>query len=215
MPDLHPSERPGTQQPSGPVSGALKALTGVGVGACLFWLPAERALPEDSYGLQEYGIRIVSDLLERRVMSSAETTTRPPRNSHGPILPTRLAHALSAIAQTLPNPWDESTDYFIPFSAEIDGSKPANADTLRRALDIGGHFHLDLASVDLTATGANSGDDTVAKGFALLDVVMKATLSDITRVTARAPGVTRVRTWVLGRFAKDWLVGLRTESTET
>ncbi|HKE93609.1 MAG TPA: hypothetical protein VKB34_04820, partial [Povalibacter sp.] len=84
-----------------------------------------------------------------------------------------------------------------------------------QVLDVGGHFHLDLASVDLTATGANFSDETFAKGFALLDVVMKATLKDITRVTARAPGTTRVRTWVLGKFAKGWLVGLRTESTET
>jgi hypothetical protein len=148
-------------------------------------------------------------------MSSTGTPKKSPRNSHGPLLPARLAHAFSAIAQTLPNPWDESTDYFVPFSAELDASKPMNAESLRPALDVSGHFQLDLASVDLTATGANFGDDTLARGFALLDVVMKATLSDITRVTARAPGATRVRTWVLGRFAKGWLVGLRTESTET
>lgn len=148
-------------------------------------------------------------------MSSTATTRKSPRNSHGPILPTRLAHALSAIAQTLPNPWDESTDYFVPFAAEIAASKPTNAESIRQALDIGGHFHLDLASVDLTAAGANFGDDILARGFALVDVVMKATLTDITRVRAWAPGATRVRTWVLGRFAKGWLVGLRTESTET
>ena len=148
-------------------------------------------------------------------MGNTGTTKKSPRNSHGSILPTRLAHALSAIAQSLPNPWDESTDFFVPFSAELDISKPTNADSLRQALDVGEHFQLDLASVDLTATGANFGDETLAKGFALLDAVMKATLSDIKRVTARAPGATRVRTWVLGRFAKDWLVGLRSESTET
>ena len=148
-------------------------------------------------------------------MGSAKITMKSPRNGHGSILPTRLAHALSAIAQTLPNPWDESTDYFVPFSAEFDASKPVNSNSLRQALDVGAHFQLDLASVDLTSTGANLGDDALAKGFALLDVVMKATLKDITRVTARAPGAIRVRTWVLGRFAEDWLVGLRTESTET
>jgi hypothetical protein len=42
-----------------------------------------------------------------------------------------------------------------------------------------------------------------------------STLTDLTRVSARAPGVVRVRTWVLGRLAGGWLVGLRTESTET
>jgi hypothetical protein len=146
---------------------------------------------------------------------SSTGNTKQPRNSHGPALPTRLAQALSAIAQTLPNPWDESTDYFKPFFAELAASQPMTADSLRQALEVGGHFHLDLAPVDLTATGTNFGDKTLAEGFALLDVVMKATLTDITRVSARATGVTRVRTWVLGRFQGDWLVGLRTESTET
>lgn len=148
-------------------------------------------------------------------MSSTASVKKSPRIGVGPILPARLAHALGSIAQTLPNPWDESTDYFLSFSAAIDASLPTNADTLRQALKVGGRYQLDLAPVDLTAAGANFGDDTIAKGFALLDVVMKATLTDITRVSARAPGVTRVRTWVLGRFANGWLVGLRTESTET
>ncbi len=44
---------------------------------------------------------------------------------------------------------------------------------------------------------------------------MKATLTDTRRVSARAPGVVRVRTWLVGRFTGGWLVGLRTESTET
>jgi hypothetical protein len=151
-------------------------------------------------------------------MSSTATkkpTRNSPRNSLGPILPKRLAHALSTLAQTLPNPWDESTDYFSPFSAEFAESEPMTADSLRKALDVGSHFHLDLAPVDLTATGAEMGDATLAKGFAALDSVMKATLSSITRVSARGSGVVRVRTWVIGRFPGGWLVGLRTESTET
>ena len=148
-------------------------------------------------------------------MNKVAITKKPPRNSQGPILPARLAHALGAIAQTLPNPWDESTDYFTGFFAEIDAAKPTNADSLRDALHVGGHYHLDLTPVDLTSTGVNFGDVTLAKGFALLDTVMKGTLTDITRVTARAPGVMRVRTWVLGRFSLGWVVGLRTESTET
>jgi len=146
---------------------------------------------------------------------TAEITKKSPRNSHGPILPTRLAHAFSAIAQTLPNPWDESTDYFTPFFTQFAASQPMSAESLRQPLEVGGHFHLDLAPVDLKATGTNFGDETLAQGFTLLDAVMKATLSDITRVTARAPGATRVRTWIVGKFGGSWLVGLRTESTET
>jgi hypothetical protein len=49
----------------------------------------------------------------------------------------------------------------------------------------------------------------------MLGAIMNATLTDLTRVTARAPGVVRVRTWVIGRLKSGWLVGLRTESTET
>ena len=44
---------------------------------------------------------------------------------------------------------------------------------------------------------------------------MSATLTDIQVVWARAPGVIRVRTWFVGRLGAEWLVGLRTESTET
>lgn len=137
------------------------------------------------------------------------------RTTKSPIPSERLAHALGVLAQTLPNPWDESTDYFSPFAVEFADSKPMTAESLGVALGIGAHFHLDLAAVDLTATGAQMGDAVLAQGFALLDTVMKATLTNITRVSARAPGITRVRTWVLGRLRGGWLVGLRTESTET
>lgn len=130
-------------------------------------------------------------------------------------MPKRLAQALSVLSETLPNPWDESTDYFTPFAAELADDQPLGAETLRHALQIGDRYQIDLAAVDLTATGVDFGDETAAQGFHLVDLVMKATLSEITRVTARAHGVVRVRTWVLGRFKPGWLIGLRTESTET
>ena len=135
------------------------------------------------------------------------------RNSSGASLPARLAHALSALAATLPNPWDESTDYFTPFHAPLDAKQPLDAGTLRDALDVGDRYHLDLAGVDLAEIADDWGGDAGA-GFRALDAVMKATLTDITRVSARARGVVRVRTWLIGRF-QGWLVGLRTETTET
>jgi len=139
-----------------------------------------------------------------------------PRNATGPTLPARLAQALSVIAETLPNPWDESTDYFTPFHAELAEEHPLDAAHLRGALHIGAHYSVDLASVDLAATGADIGSEELAAGFRVLDAAMRATLSSVTRVTARAPGVVRVRTWVLGRLpGTGSLVGLRTESTET
>ena len=135
------------------------------------------------------------------------------RKGGGPALPQRLAHALSALASGLPNPWDESTDYFTPFYAEFAAESPLDPESLRVALDVGERYRLDLDYVDLSAIGADWGGET-GNRFRLLDAAMKATLTDITRVSARATGVTRVRTWLLGRF-QGWLVGLRTETTET
>jgi hypothetical protein len=136
------------------------------------------------------------------------------RNGTGPILAKRLAHALSTLAETLPNPWDESTDYFTPFSAELPDSEPLNADTLRTALQIGERYHVDAGAADF-AEIADGWDGETGQGFRVLDAALKATLTDVTRVFARAPGVVRVRTWVVGRLAGGWLVGLRTETTET
>ena len=148
-------------------------------------------------------------------MSTADHVAKAPRNSNGPALPKRLAHALSVLAETLPNPWDESTDYFTPFAAEMADSEPMTAESLHKALAVGPGFRLDLDGVDLAATGADFGDDLAAAGFSMLGAVMNATLTSLVRVTARAPGVVRVRTWVIGRLKGGWLVGLRTESTET
>jgi hypothetical protein len=157
-----------------------------------------------------------SSLLQSEVVSTDASKHAASRNSTGPILPVRLAHALSVIAQTLPNPWDESTDYFMPFHVELAEGKPLDAENLRHALHIGAPYSVDLASVDLAAIGAELGSDELAAGFRVLDAAMRATLSSITRVSARAPGVVRVRTWVLGRLVGSGaLVGLRTESTET
>jgi hypothetical protein len=146
-------------------------------------------------------------------MSSASPRTI--RNSTGPILSRRLAHAFSVLAETLPNPWDESTDYFMPFSAALADDQPLNPETLRTALAVGERYRIEADAADLVAAGDNWGDEDVARGFRTLDAVMRATLTDLTRVFARADGVVRVRTWVVGRLAGGWLVGLRTETTET
>ena len=44
------------------------------------------------------------------------------------------------LAQTLPNPWDESTDYFTPFAAEMADSKPMTAESLHAPLAVGPNF---------------------------------------------------------------------------
>jgi len=130
-------------------------------------------------------------------------------------LAVRLAHALSTLAAGLPNPWDESTDYFSPFHAELPAGAALDEATLRAALQVSSRYRLDIDGVDLDAVATDWGDEEAAAGFRLLDAVMQASLSDLCKVSARAEGVVRVRTWVVGRFASGWLVGLRTETTET
>jgi hypothetical protein len=150
-------------------------------------------------------------------MTTTTAKRAPVRNSTGPVLALRLAHAFSVIAETLPNPWDESTDYFVPFWTQIADTEPLNADTLRAVLEVGGvgdRYRLDIDAADFAAV-ADGFDDTSAQAFRVLDAAFRATLTDLTRVFARADGVVRVRTWVFGRLTGGWLVGLRTETTET
>jgi len=133
-------------------------------------------------------------------------------NSRGPILPVRLAHALSQITEGVPNPWDESDDYFTPFYVPFDDTTTVNAETLRSALKVGKRYRLDIAEPNLIEVADNWGDG--GADYRLLDAILKATLTELMIVRARGDGVVRVRTWLLGRF-KGWLVGLKTTSTET
>ena len=63
-------------------------------------------------------------------------------------LASRLATALGAIARNLPNPADESTDYFRPFVASMPAAVRLNGDTFHRALKIGARYRIDLSSAD-------------------------------------------------------------------
>ena len=126
----------------------------------------------------------------------------------------RLARALSLIASDLSNPWDESTDAFVPFHAPLADDVALDAQGLRAALGVASRFHLDVEDPNLAEVADNwGGDDAV--GYRLLDAVMRAALTDLKLVFARADNVVRVRTWLVGRLPGEGLVGLRTESTET
>ena len=74
-----------------------------------------------------------------------------------------------------------------------------------------------MSSADNFFTNAgdedNWGED--ARGFQLLEKVMRATLTDPSVAFARADGVVRVRMWLFGRTEDGWLVGLRSTITET
>ena len=123
------------------------------------------------------------------------------RNSSGHILPIRMARALSQIAEGVPNPWSESDDYFLPFYAKLDATIPITAESLRGVLKVGSRYSLDVFPLDFVEqAGYWGGEDGAA--FLELDAVMRATMSDLTLVYARAEGVVRVRTWAFGRMKK-------------
>jgi hypothetical protein len=131
----------------------------------------------------------------------------------------RLAGALEALAEGLPNPWDESTDYFDGFAAVLPACTKLDPETFQHALGIGERYKIDLSPADgrLTALGnaeAEWGKD-IAGGFRQLAHVMRATLTERSLAFARGKGVVRVRIWLFGRTDDGTLVGLRSISTET
>jgi len=135
-----------------------------------------------------------------------------------PVHATRLAAALQALSQGLPNPWDESTDYFRRFVAKMPVSTKLGVESFRAALKIGARYEIALASASEVLTGlSKSADDgeEVIVGFRQLATVMRATLGELSLAFARGKGVTRVRVWLFGRAADGTLVGLRSISTET
>jgi hypothetical protein len=125
---------------------------------------------------------------------------------------------LAAVARHLPNPMDESTDFFRAFTAAYPASASVDSATFHQALNVGHRYSIDLSSADSFFANAgdpdNWGEDT-ARGFRLLEKVMRATLTDPSVAFARADGVVRVRMWLFGRSEDGWLVGLHSTITET
>ena len=124
----------------------------------------------------------------------------------------RIAKALAVLSSGLPNPFDESTDYFRAFSAPFPVDSPINEATLRAALKVGARYKLDITDMGDLGEGYGEPEESF---FRVLQSVMSATLGETKLVFARAPGVVRVRTWILGRTPVGDLAGLRTETTET
>ena len=83
----------------------------------------------------------------------------------------------------------------------------------RTALHVTDRYRLDHRELDPHAF--DEWGEPYLSSYAALCKVMGATLTDLQVIWARAPGVVRVRTWFVGRMGTEWVVGLRTESTET
>jgi hypothetical protein len=130
----------------------------------------------------------------------------------------RLATSFQALADKLPNPWDESTDYFVAFAAGLPAETPLDAASFRAALGIAARYQIDLSPADakLRAVGAQaSWGDEIAAGFRALAQAMTAALGELWLAHARGDGVIRVRMWLFGRGADGTLIGLHSISTET
>jgi hypothetical protein len=131
----------------------------------------------------------------------------------------RLAGALAALARDLPNPWDESTDYFHAFFHELPAGTRLDAASFKKVMKIGARYQVDLAPArDMLDALAGAGDDwgeDIAAGWGLVAKVMGATLGELSLAFVRGKGVVRVRVFLFGRDASGALVGLRSTSTET
>lgn len=155
------------------------------------------------------------------VRAAATAVRRPPADASAAeaARSERLANALQALARGLPNPWDESTDYFRGFSAALPPATRLTADSFRAALAVGPRYEIDLspAAPVLTALGGATADwgEDIAGGFRQLASVMRAVLSDLSLAFARGKSVVRVRVWLFGRTEGGTLVGLKSISTET
>jgi hypothetical protein len=149
----------------------------------------------------------------RRASAAARTTGNPAP----PAAIVNLARALAAVARHLPNPMDESTDFFRSFSAPYPAGASLDPATFHQALNVGSRYGIDLSSADDFFTNAGDSDNwgEDARGFQLLEKVMRATLTAPSVAFARADGVVRVRMWLFGRSEDGWLVGLRSTITET
>jgi hypothetical protein len=130
----------------------------------------------------------------------------------------RLARSFQALADQLPNPWDESTDYFAAFAAGLAAETPLDGEAFRRAAGVAASFQIDLspASAKLAAQGAqDSWGKDVAGKFRALEQAMTAALGELWLAHARGDGVIRVRMWLFGRGRDGALIGLHSISTET
>ena len=131
----------------------------------------------------------------------------------------RLAESFQVLADQLPNPWDESTDFFYAFAAALPAGTPLDAETFARALGVAAPLHVELspAAAKLTALGAAQSPwgPEIAGKFRALGQAMTAALGELSLAHARGDGVVRVRLWLFGRSADGTLIGVRSISTET
>jgi hypothetical protein len=118
-------------------------------------------VPEDAAQLSLGGEISVATTSRKSSVKKNAANSNPP-------LATKLSKALGALANDLPNPADESTDYFHPFVAPLASSSKLSPETIKQALKVGASYRIDLSSADDFFSGTT---DESNWGSSLLDFV--------------------------------------------
>jgi hypothetical protein len=134
--------------------------------------------------------------------------------NHGVAHRLSLALATLVVGQTLTS---ESDVPFEPFTAALDRRTSVTAATLAAALDLGPDRDIIIspASRFFERVAESTDDPGTQQVFAVLEHVMRRSLTGLKQVFVRGDGVVEVPFLLFGRLAGGPLVGLRSIAIET
>jgi hypothetical protein len=141
----------------------------------------------------------------------------PDANRPPAALAAKLARAFQALATDL-TLVSESDYPYKAFSAAMPQTTALTAEGFRAAVGIGRRFTIDMRPADdffRQYEDPQDKDPEEAKTYALLEKLMKATLSDLQISYVRGENVVRVRFYLFGRLTDGSLTGLRSVAIET
>jgi hypothetical protein len=134
--------------------------------------------------------------------------------SHGVAHRLSLSLATLVVGQALPS---ESDVPFDPFTAALDRRTTVTAASFREALrfDPTRDIVISPAARFFERMAASTDDPGAQQVFAVLEHVMRRSLTGLKQVFARGDGVVEVPFFLFGRLAGGPLVGLRSIAIET
>jgi Nuclease A inhibitor-like protein len=134
--------------------------------------------------------------------------------NHGVAHRLALALATIVVGQTLPS---ESDVPFEPFTLAFDRDTTVTATSFGQALDVGPGRDVVIspASRFFERIATSTDDPGGQQVFAVLEHVMRRSLSGLKQVFVRGEGVVEVPFFLFGRLAGGPLVGLRSIAIET
>jgi hypothetical protein len=134
--------------------------------------------------------------------------------NHGVAHRLALALATIVVGQTLPS---ESDVPFEPFTLAFERRTTVTATTFGQALGVGPERDIVIspASRFFERIATSTDDQGTQQVFAVLEHVMRRSLTGLKQVFVRGEGVIEVPFFVFGRLAGGPLVGLRSIAIET